>query len=114
MHFDVVRADDNVTHVILVGRLDSAGVDGIADRLTAQIVARRKPAILDFDQVDFVASIGMGMLLTIAKSLNRFGTRMVLLRPRSTVRESLNLAGFHRVILMAEDETSALELLRGV
>jgi anti-anti-sigma regulatory factor len=41
--------------------------------LTKQTVARRKPAIVDITAVDILASIGVGMLVRIARSLHSHG-----------------------------------------
>jgi len=69
----VVEANDALTHVVLRGRLDPTGVGDIELELTKQTVARRKPAIVDISAVEVLASIGVGMLVKIARSMHTHG-----------------------------------------
>ena len=69
----VIEADDAFTHVALRGRLDVTGVSEVELELTKQTVARRKPAIVDLTAVDVLASIGVGMLVKIARSMHSHG-----------------------------------------
>jgi anti-anti-sigma factor len=69
----VIEANDALTHVALRGRLDITGVGDVELELTKQTVARRKPAIVDICAVDVLASIGVGMLVRIARSMHSHG-----------------------------------------
>ena len=69
----VIDANDTLTHVALRGRLDVSGVEDVELELTEQTVARRKPAIVDISAVDVLASIGVGMLVRIARSMHSHG-----------------------------------------
>ena len=74
----VIEANDALTHVALHGRLDISGVGEVELHLTAQTVARRKPAIIDLSAVELLASIGIGMLVKIARSLHSHGVMLVV------------------------------------
>ena len=69
----VVEANDTLTHVALRGRLDLTGVEALEEELARQTVARRKPAIVDISAVDLLPSIGIGMLIKIARSMHSYG-----------------------------------------
>jgi anti-anti-sigma factor len=69
----VIEANDAFTHVALRGRLDVSGVAGVEPEFTRQVVARRKPAIVDISAVEILASIGVGMLVRTARSLHSHG-----------------------------------------
>ena len=69
----VIEANDAFTHVAVRGRLDTAGVSDVEFELTRQTVPRRKPAIVDISAVDVLASIGVGMLVRIARSMHSHG-----------------------------------------
>jgi anti-anti-sigma regulatory factor len=69
----VVEAGDAFTHVVLRGRLDLTGVEEVEGELAKQIVARRKPVIVDISDVNVLASIGGGMLIKTARSLHSYG-----------------------------------------
>ena len=69
----VIEANDALTHVALQGRLDVSGVEQVEAELTKQTVARRKPAIVDISAVDILASIGIGMLVRVARTMHSHG-----------------------------------------
>ena len=69
----VIEANDVLTHVALRGRLDLTGVEQVEGELTKQTVPRRKPTIIDISAVEILASIGVGMLIRIARSMHSHG-----------------------------------------
>lgn len=69
----VIEANDAFTHVAVRGRLDGTGVEKVELELTKQIVDRRKPAIVDISAVDVLASIGISMLVKIARTMHSHG-----------------------------------------
>jgi anti-anti-sigma factor len=69
----VIEAGDAYTYVALRGRLDVTGVEQVERELTQQTVARRKTAIVDLSAVDILASIGIGLLVKIARSMHSHG-----------------------------------------
>ena len=69
----VIEANDTLTHVALRGRLDLTGVEKVEYELVEHTVARRKPAIVDISAVDVLASIGVGLLIKVARSMHSYG-----------------------------------------
>jgi len=112
MQLNIIRADDSITHLAILGSLDVQGVNRIQDQFVFQTTARRKATLVDVSQVTFIASLGMGMLVNVAKGLRRQGVKMVLLGPPELVRRALEAAGIQQVIPIASEEAAALELLR--
>ncbi len=112
MQLTVIRADDSITHVVLLGRLDIQGVNRIQDQFVFNTTVRRKATLVDLSQVSFIASLGMGMLVGAAKTLQRQGAKMVLLSPTDLVRNALETAGIQHVIPIVSEEQAALALLR--
>lgn len=112
MEMKVIREDDELTHVKLSGRVDLEGIGDLDLEFTRHIVTRRKPALVDISDVDYIASIGLRMLVTAAKALNKFGARMVLLNPHPDVEDVLRTAGFDKVMPIENDYERALETLK--
>jgi anti-sigma B factor antagonist len=111
MQLTVIREDDSITHVALLGDLNIEGVNRIQDRFVFTTTSRRKATLVDVSQVTFIASLGMGMLVSAAKALHRNGAVMVLLAPTSMVLRALDAAGINRVIPIASGEEEAMQLL---
>jgi hypothetical protein len=72
-----------------------------------------KAAPLDMSEVTFLASLGLRMLLTVARALDRRGAKTVLLSPKPVVREVLKLSGFDQLMPVHNDEGTALAFLAG-
>jgi anti-anti-sigma factor len=108
-----VTVSGNVSHVVLAGRLDIEGVGKIALPLTAAAVTPRLPAMVDMSGVDFLGSLGIGMLVRCAVSLQRCGARFVLFGCQPLVRKSLETMKLTGVLPLAEDEATAAALLAG-
>jgi anti-sigma B factor antagonist len=111
MELAIKNQTDQITHVALRGRLDATGVGEVDLKFTSHTVPRGKPLLLDMSEVTFLASLGLRMLLTVAKALNRRGAKMVLLSPQPTVREVLVLSGFDQLMPIHQDEETALTFL---
>lgn len=111
MEFSIISEDKPFTHVKLSGRLDSAGVDGVESEFTAATGASAKPAVVDMSEVDFMASMGIRMLVSVAKSLARKGQKLVLLNPHEFVDETMKNADLYMLIPVAYSEDEAVKLL---
>jgi anti-anti-sigma factor len=113
MELEIKNQSDQITHLALRGRLDSAGVGEVELRFTALTVPRAKPLLLDMSEVTYLASLGLRMLLTVAKALNLRGFKTVLLNPQPAVRQVLSLTGYDQLIPVQNDEGTALTFLVG-
>ena len=100
---EVIAADDHHTHVRIVGSLDLAGVQAVELRFTAHVASRRKPAIVDMSEVALIASLGMGMLLQVARALGAGNARLVLLAPTDMVAGAVRTAKLDMIVPIAAD-----------
>jgi anti-anti-sigma factor len=108
----LVESMDDVTVVALAGRLDMAGVDAVGIRFTAMTAGRHKPTIVDLSGVEFIASLGIGMLIREAKALAKQGARTILAAPVEMVEKALRAASIDAVVPIAPDVLQARALLR--
>ena len=113
MELETNNQSDQITRLALRGRLDTAGVGKVELRFTALTVPRAKPLLLDMSEVTYLASLGLRMLLTVAKALDRRGVKMVLLSPQPAVQKVLSLSGFDELIPVRDDEGTAVAFLVG-
>ena len=107
----LVEANDAFTHVALRGRLDAAGTGAVDLGLTSHTVARRKPAIVDLTEVPFIASLGIGMLLQVARSLASHGAQAVAVAPHEPVRGVLRLMQLGELLPVVATREEALRAL---
>ena len=106
-----VRMDDRITHLAIVGKLDVAGLHAIDVKFHGYTAARRKPTLVDLSGLEFITSLGMGMFVSCARSLQRYGAKMVLLNPQPQVEEVLRAVGIDQGIPLVHDVEEGLRTL---
>jgi len=107
----LVEAADGFTLVAVKGRLDAAGVGEVDLRLTTQAVARHRPAIIDLTEVAFIASLGIGMLVAIAKALRARQLGMAVVTGSSPVGPVLKITHLEPLIRVVGSRDDALRAL---
>ena len=112
MRLEVVRSEESLTHVALVGRLDVQGVSDVQFEFLHQTTSLPKRTMVDLSAVTYVASLGISMLVSAAKELERHGAGMVLLNPSPLVKKALETTSLDHVIPIVTAESVARDLLR--
>ena len=102
-----------VRKVVFVGRLDTQGVDRVEARFGAVIVPGAHNTVVDLSQVTFLASLGIRMLISTARSLSRKGGKIVLYGATPAVREVIETAALEEIIPVTATEAEALALVAG-
>jgi anti-anti-sigma factor len=107
MRLETTILPSGINHITLVGRLDIQGVTKVEDKFAFIVMTESVPVLVDLSQVEFIASIGIRMLLMSAKALNRRGGRLVLYKPQPLVGEVLATAGIDILIPVYDDFDAA-------
>ncbi|HVK33412.1 MAG TPA: STAS domain-containing protein [Burkholderiaceae bacterium] len=111
MELQISELPGQITCVRLQGRLDAPGADRAGTPLTAAIVARGRPALIDLAGVEFIASLGIRLLISVARGLHTKGERLVLFGARPLVGEVLEQAAIDQIIDVVATEDEACERL---
>jgi anti-anti-sigma factor len=107
MQMVVDEVDSGVTNVVLSGRLDTLGAEAIDLRLSV-IAGSKRAVVIDLAEVDFLASLGIRVLLTTAKAIQRKGGRMAIVAPDGNVLMVLKTAGMESLIPIFQERDAAL------
>ena|SRR6187402_896374 len=107
MHLDVTDRSDGVSQVALVGKLDINGLHEVDLKFHTLTAAAKQPAIVDLSGLEYIASLGMGMLISCAKSLQLAGQTLVLVGAHGTVDTALRTAGIDQAVPMVADVDEA-------
>lgn len=110
MQMQHYELDDGVLMVVLDGRLDLAGVHEIEADFQRHITVRRLPTVVDLSQVAFISSLGIGLIVTCAKSLERHGQKLILLSPQPLVEEALKTTRIDQFVPIAGDRETAVTM----
>ena len=103
----------DVRKVVLVGRLDTAGVDTVETRFGAAIVPAGKNTVVDLTQVTFLASMGIRMLIATTRALSRKGSKLVMYGPVPGVMDVIETTALTDIIPVAATESEALGMAAG-
>lgn len=99
--------------MVLVGRADATGVDLIEATLRAELRGTEGHVIVDLEQVPFMGSLGIRMLITMARLAGRRGARIAMTGVQPQVLEVFETMALLDLIPHAPDEDAALALVAG-
>lgn len=111
MEFQYTETDNNIRIIKLIGKLDIMGANAVDVKFAGYCSGGNARVLVDLSGVDYIASIGIRLLTTNAKSLASRGGRMVLLSPKEEVRSVLDMTGIPSVIPMYSQFESAEAVL---
>ncbi len=111
MNLEIKTLDQNIKEIKLTGRLDMQGALAVDSQFTSHTSTQKAGVLVDLSGVEFIASIGMRLLLTNAKALSKRGGKMILLNPTTLVRDALLTAGFEQLIPIFDDYQMAFSEL---
>ena len=102
---------DGITLVILEGRMDIEGANSV--NLDLNIIAGSKTAVLvDMQKVSYIASIGIGVLVTVAKTIKKKGGKFAILAPIPVVDKVLRTADIYQVFPVHYELEPALAAMK--
>jgi anti-sigma B factor antagonist len=80
----------------LIGRLDASQVE-VAREAMNRI---NTSSVIDFGELEYISSAGLGMLLGIQKRLMETGGTLKLINMNRHIREIFRMAGFDRIFVI--------------
>jgi anti-anti-sigma factor len=89
--FDIEFAENG--DVLLSGRLDALQVD----RVREEFERVDSSCNVSFENLDYISSAGLGLLLSVQKRLSSNGDGLTLVGLNKHIREVFRLAGFDQV-----------------
>lgn len=113
MELQATDLNKGITLIKLIGRMDIMGVNKIETKFAAYCAGETPHVIVDMSGVDFLASIGIRMLVTNAKSLRSRSGKMALLNPTSDVMNVLEITDIPAIIPVYSELESAEAVLLG-
>lgn len=87
--FDITPADDG-RHILFKGRLDASQVES-ARSVLGTVTAS---CTLDFSELEYISSLGLGVLLEAQKRLTDAGHGLVVTNLSEHIADLFKLAGF--------------------
>ena len=111
---NVASLGERLVKVTLVGRLDTPGVDQVETRFVAHLVPGSNSAIIDLSAVDFVASMGIRMLVSAARGLRTRQAKLALYGTQPQVQQVFDAVALQKIIPICATEADALAAVASV
>jgi anti-sigma B factor antagonist len=87
-----------ILFIHLNGSLDSEGAADIEQKFIRLTGSNQKKIIINMQKVDFISSVGIGLLLNHAKAFEKVGTQMRLFGIQDKVLKILQTAGLLKML----------------
>lgn len=113
MDMQIEQRDGGITVVRLKGRLDIAGADAIGLRFTSATASAAQPAVVDLAGVEFIASMGLRLLISSARALGAKGRRMALFGAQPLVQAVFDDAALDQLMPVCTTEAQAVAAVTG-
>ena len=98
MEIQFSKSDNDIRLIKLSGKLDILGTGEIETKFTGYCAGDKVRVIVDLSEVNFLASIGIRLLMLTAKSVTRRGGKMVIVNPIPDVQHVLEVTGIPAII----------------
>ena len=108
MDMDVRTLGERLVKVTFTGRLDTLGVNRVETRFLGSIVPGGHNVIVDVSQVDFVASMGIRMLVSAARALRVKQATLAVYGAQDRVGEIFEIVSLRQIMSICSTEADAV------
>ena len=98
------------TLVVPTGALDASGAPRLRAELIDLIAAGHDHLVVDLDQVEFIDSTGLGVLVGALKRVRTHGGDLRLVVTTDIVMRPLRITGLHRVFDIRDNREDAIDV----
>ena len=110
MEISVIEQGD-VNVVRMKGKFDTLTSPDAERELMGLIDAGSSKIVINFEELVYISSTGLRVLLILTKKLNQIGGGLRVCSANDIVREVFEISGFDTFLTLMDDEASALESL---
>lgn len=103
--------ENTITVILVKGRLDASTAPQLQSYFEERLSISRRLFVLNLQDVDYVSSGGLRVLLIMTKKVNAIGGGIVLSNLHPFVEDLLTMAGFNKLLLAAASVEDAVKLL---
>ncbi len=104
-----VKTTNEVKILAFEGKLDTGTSPDAQQQLTRLIEAGGNRFLVNFEQLDYISSSGLRVLLTTAKQLKGVDGELRICNPNEVVREVFEISGFTTIFKVFGSESEALD-----
>jgi anti-sigma B factor antagonist len=105
----ITKTENDVNVFKLKGRLDSNTSQGFEEQLFQAIDNGAARILVDFEELDYISSAGLRVILKATKTLNRTEGKIILSAMQDYVKEVFEIAGFDSFLTIVPSTEEALK-----
>ena len=103
MDIEILSQNDQTLKISLTGRLDLQGRQEFEDKFPPLLKDDTQNVVIDLSNVDFVASIGMRSLVTLAKKLSARNGELILTNLQEKVYDTFITTGLDKTLKIEDN-----------
>jgi len=104
---DVAERDDHAL-VTAVGEIDAATADSLASAVTSALDGGHRLVVVDFAEVTFIDSTGLGVLVKSHRKAESLSSRFAVVHPTPQTRKLIRVLGLDQLLHVYDTEDEAL------
>lgn len=108
-----IERDGGTVIAKIDGRLDGANAQEFQGDLTASIEDSDRAVILDFENLSYISSAGLRVILITAKALRRQDAELAVCALSDPIREVFEISGFDQIIPVRDSQADAIAAING-
>ena len=106
-----LKTEGDITIAVIIPRFDAYTANDVETALKEIIGKGARKIVCDFSQTEYVASAGLRVLLSSAKSLQKCGGQIVMASMKPYVKEVFEVSGFTQIFKVFDSQEEALQTL---
>lgn len=99
-YYEECGKDGDIVRVVLSGKLDAFLCDYLFDCIQHQIEEGCRKLILDCNDLEFISSVGMGMLMRVHSRMKKHGGDVKLARLHGLAASAVSLVRLDKILQM--------------
>ena len=103
---------DNVVILEPVGRIDTNTSSEFELKIVALLDAGEKKFVIDLENIDYISSAGLRVLLMAGKKLKTIDGNLILCSMSDHIKEVFDLAGFTPIFSISPSRSEATAILQ--
>lgn len=103
------RDEGDIKVVVIEGKLNTGASPDAEDFINELIDDGATKILLNLEDLDFISSTGLRVILATGKKLTGVGGKLVLCSPNQTVSDVFRMSGFLQMFSVLDNEEEALK-----
>lgn len=106
-----IEYNGDYVHIIPDKEIEVYNIAEIKETIFEILERGNKKIIINLEMVEYIDSSGLGVLVTVLKRVRNLEGKLILLNPKSAVKQILGLTNLDKVFSIEENMESAVESL---